>query len=94
MLDEDIGKVMADDRLIKLCEGLDSVRTGVLVEMAYQLGISGLLKFAKMHAAIRVNDFVTAHSEGLDSVWAEQTPNRALRLMTRMRTGVHEMDVA
>lgn len=57
----------------------------ILYNMAYQLGVGGLLKFKKMLKALEKQDYETAAKEGLDSLWARQTPNRARRLMDRLR---------
>ena len=59
----------------------------VLVEMAYQMGVSGLLKFKKMWAALAERDYETAAKEALDSRWAKQTPNRAKVLAEKMKQG-------
>lgn len=56
----------------------------ILYNMAYQLGVGGLLKFKKMLKALEKQDYETAAKEGLDSLWARQTPNRARRLMAKM----------
>ena len=56
----------------------------ILFNMAYQLGVNGVLKFKKMIEALRVKDYKEASKQGLDSLWAKQTPNRANRLMKRM----------
>ena len=56
----------------------------ILYEMAYQLGVSGVLKFKNMIKALEEQDYKQAAIEGLDSKWAKQTPNRAKRLMQRM----------
>lgn len=50
-----------------------------LVGMAYQLGISGLLNFKRMMAALERGDRLEAAAESLDSTWARQTPARARR---------------
>ena len=52
--------------------------------MAYQLGVNGVLKFKKMIEALRSKDYKEASKQGLDSLWAKQTPQRANRLMKRM----------
>ena len=57
----------------------------VLFEMAYQLGVGGLLKFKKMWKAIKEKDYTEASIEMLDSRWANQTPSRAKELSERMR---------
>lgn len=51
----------------------------ILGSMAYQLGVSGLLKFKNMWSALEKGDFEEAAKEALDSLWAKQTPNRANR---------------
>ena len=52
----------------------------VIANMAYQLGVEGVLKFKKMWAALKKGDYQKAADEMLDSKWATQTPNRAKRL--------------
>lgn len=59
----------------------NEARRGVLVEMAYQLGLAGLLGFKKFLAAAREGNWEEAGKEMLDSLWARQTPARAKRLM-------------
>ena len=56
----------------------------ILFNLAYQLGVNGVLKFKKMIEALRAKDYKEASKQGLDSLWAKQTPNRANRLMKRM----------
>lgn len=51
----------------------------VIFDMAYQMGVNGLLKFEKMLAAIDEEDYETAADELLDSNYARQTPERANR---------------
>lgn len=65
--------------------GCSAVRQDVLVEMAYQLGVSGCLAFEKMWDAIRRAAWIEAGDEMLDSKWAKQTPGRARQLARRMR---------
>jgi len=57
----------------------------VLYEMAYQLGVGGLLLFKRMWSALKSADFEKASEEMLDSLWANQTPERAKRLSETMR---------
>ena len=59
---------------------------GVLYEMAYQLGVPGLLRFKKMWKALTFSNYEMAAVEMLDSKWATQTPERAKRLADIMRT--------
>lgn len=67
---------------------LDDVRRDTILEMAYQLGVGGCLRFRLMWQAIREGRYDAAASEMLNSRWArEQTPRRAATLAARMRHG-------
>ena len=57
----------------------------ILAEMCYQMGVSGVLKFAKMWSALKMFDYERAAKEMLDSTWAKQTPNRAKLLSQKMQ---------
>ena len=56
----------------------------ILFNMAYQLGVKGVLNFKNMIKALKDNDYKEASIQMLDSLWAKQTPNRAKRLSDRM----------
>lgn len=56
----------------------------VLVEMAYQMGVSGLLGFKKTLYAVKTKDYVGASKQMLQSLWAKQTPKRAQTLAKKM----------
>tara|TARA_Y100001963_G_C6694848_1_gene406473 strand:- start:78 stop:506 length:429 start_codon:yes stop_codon:yes gene_type:complete len=53
---------------------------GVVVNMCYQLGLSGFSKFKKTIYYLETEQYSEASSEMLDSLWAKQTPNRAKEL--------------
>lgn len=72
--------------VIKCWQDLSEARQAVLISMAYQMGIGGLMRFKKMIAAIEVNDFVEAAQQGMNSLWANQTYARANRHMRMMLT--------
>lgn len=67
---------------------LNDTRQDVIINMAYQMGVNGVFKFKKMIAAIEQSDYERATDEMLDSKWARQTPERALRNAKKMRLGV------
>lgn len=69
-------------------DGLDIVRQGVLLNMAYQMGVEGLLKFKNTLASVKARQWTAASVGMLDSLWAKQTPERAGRLAKQMQTGV------
>lgn len=56
----------------------------ILYEMAYQLGLGGLLKFKNMIKALYNRDYKTASLEMKDSLWYFQTPNRVEKLSKKM----------
>lgn len=56
----------------------------IIYEMAYQLGVKGVLSFKKMFKALNDLDYKRAAEEMQDSLWFTQTPNRAKRLIKRM----------
>jgi len=72
--------------VINCWQELSEARQSVLISMAYQMGIGGLMRFKKMIAAIEVNDFVEAAQQGMNSLWANQTYARANRHMRMMLT--------
>ncbi|HWP84897.1 MAG TPA: glycoside hydrolase family protein [Terriglobia bacterium] len=66
---------------------LGPARQAVLVNMAVNLGVNGLLGFRKTLAAIEVGDYAEAAREMLRSRWAEQVPARARELAKLMEGG-------
>ncbi|AVK80669.1 glycoside hydrolase family protein [Campylobacter fetus] len=52
----------------------------VIIEMAYQMGVSGVLKFKNTLNFIKENDYKNASSNMMKSLWAKQTPNRSKKL--------------
>lgn len=67
---------------------LDEVRQRILIQMAYQMGVKGLLGFKNTLAMIAAGQYDRAADGMLQSLWARQTPDRAKRLSEMMRTGV------
>lgn len=67
---------------------LDEARRDVIAELAYQLGLTRLMRFRQMLAAMDRRDYDSAATELLDSLYARQVPARAKRLSTQLRTGV------
>lgn len=68
-------------------EALDDARKGVLINMAFQLGVAGLLKFETMLAYIEAGKYSEASDSMYQSLWAKQTPQRCNRMAEQMRTG-------
>ena len=88
MLREKVAEIEgALDRRLSWWRGLDETRREVLLSMAYQLGVSGLLGFGNTLASVALGNYGQAADEMLASRWAAQTPERAARAATAMRTG-------
>ena len=89
MLQNDIDRAKADYHKLPAAvrDNCNTIRREVLVEMIFQLGLGGVLKFKRMLRAIQNNDFERAASEQIDSLWGRQTPNRAHELAGLMRKG-------
>lgn len=67
---------------------LDPARYAVLVNMAYNLGVNGLLGFRAAVAHAHSGDWRHAAREMLNSAWAKQVKGRAQRLAKQIETGV------
>lgn len=68
-------------------DNLDDARRAVLANMAYNLGIGGLLGFHKTLYFVQTGDYASAASAMLSSKWAHQVGKRATRLAAQMRSG-------
>jgi len=62
----------------------------VVYEMCYQMGISGFSKFKKTIKYLADKDYNKASKEMLDSRWARQTPNRAIKLSNIVKAQSNE----
>lgn len=58
-----------------------------LTNMAFQLGINGLLGFKRTLSLIQERKYEEAAKNALLSKWAKQTPNRAKRVTDLIRLG-------
>lgn len=75
-------------KYIKNYNQLSDVRQSVLVDMCFNMGISGLLKFKNMLKAVEREDYQKAAEEMLDSRWARQVGSRSKRLALMMKDNV------
>ena len=67
---------------------LSGARQAVLLGMAFQMGTEGLLKFRNTLALVQGGNYAAAAKGMLQSKWAQQTPERALRMAKQMETGL------
>ena len=66
---------------------LDSARQAVLIDMAYNLGMNGLLGFKEMLDAMEAKDFDKAADALQNSAWYSQVHSRALDDQAILKTG-------
>ena len=57
----------------------------ILCNMMYNLGYTRLSKFSKLKLAVNKGDWESASKEMHNSKWRTQVPNRAERLISRMK---------
>jgi len=89
MLQEDIRRATRGlDSRLPWWRSLCDERQDVLVNMAFNLGLSRLLGFKGTLAKMQAKDWAGAAAEMLDSAWAKQVGGRARRLSEQMRRGV------
>lgn len=88
MLGSDIFKALKDAQaVVPSFDQHNDIRQEILVNMAFNLGRTGLGRFTKMLSALSVMDYVTAADEMRDSRWYRQVGARADRLAHQMLTG-------
>ena len=89
LLDNDILRCEAEliEHLPAVYTGLNDNRKAVLVNMCFNLGISGLIRFKNTLAFISAGDFERAANNMLASKWAKQVGIRAIELSELMRKG-------
>ena len=95
VLDEDICDMILERKLDKLIDatdkkfpflrGLPQDKCEVIYEMVYQLGLNGVSKFKNMLKHLEAENYEKSATEMLDSLWAKQTPNRAIKLSNQMK---------
>jgi lysozyme len=89
LLSNDIGAMEAEVlRALPWVTQLNEVRQRVLIDMAFNMGIVGLLNFKRTLATIQAGDYQQAATMMLDSKWAKQVGQRAERLARMMATGM------
>ena len=63
------------------------VRADALLNMAFNLGVDGLLGFYNTLSSVRAGDYDKAGDNMLASKWARQVKGRAIELAAQMKTG-------
>jgi len=88
LLGNDVSRVTQDlVRRFAWFDRLNAARQAVLIGMAFQMGIHGLLGFEKTLLYVEAGQWSRAADQMLNSLWARQTPARARRMAQQMLTG-------
>ena len=85
--DNDIDDAESDAEELWWFTNLDEVRRVVVLSMLFNLGLVPFLKFQKMIGAAGRADYHLAAREMINSLWATQVKDRAMRLAEMMMTG-------
>jgi lysozyme len=92
LLEEEMYEAIKDfENLYADCrDQINDVRAESLVNMCFNLGKTKMIKFRKMNAAIRRNDWMEAAHQAISSAWYGQVGNRAKRIVKELATGEKE----
>lgn len=91
MLDRDMAETIAELRhALPWWDALDGVRKRVLVNMGFNLGVPGLMKWPNTLQRIADGDYKAAAAAMRGSKWASQVGARAERLSKLMERGADE----
>jgi len=89
LAENDLGRIRQElDQAIPWWRALDEKRQTVVLNMAFNLGTAGLLKFTKFLHALSHGEYERAAGEMLDSLWAKQVHRRAVELASLMQEPV------
>jgi len=84
--EQDIETVLSDcTKLYSDFDDLPEEAQLIIANMMFNLGYPRLSKFKGMKKGVDNRDWNTAADEMVDSAWYRQVPNRAKRLVARMR---------
>ena len=94
LLLNDLQRIQKEVEHWTFMESLSEPRQAVLLDMVFNMGISrfNANTWVKTFAAIQDNDWEKAANEMLESKWAKQVGQRAIRLSQMMRKGVWYVD--
>ena len=87
ILNHDIGVVQKDLVEFDWYANLDPVRQAAIENMTFNLGLPKLLHFPTMIHCLSVKDWTGAHDAALNSVWATQVKDRAVRIAKQIKFG-------
>ncbi len=85
LLNSDLEKIARQAQKLPFYPRLSPERRGVVINMIYNLGINRFKTFKRFIAALHISQFKIAAEEMIDSKWAVQVGDRAIRLAKIMR---------
>lgn len=77
---DDLAKAAAIYNRVAWLDSLSEARQGAVLNLCFNLGVEGALRFRKFFEALHDGDWERAGAELLDSEWARQVGKRAERL--------------
>lgn len=87
LLNNDIAKFeRLLDKSLPWWRSLTEPRQAVILGMAFQMGVDGLLGFKNTLSMVKSGDYAGASENMMKSKWAQQTPARARRMSDQMRS--------
>ena len=87
LLERDLSNLMRRLSQFEWFSRLNTKRKAAILDMAYQLGVAGLLNFRKSLQLLKEEKYKEAAQEMLNSAWAKQTPNRAQEITSIIERG-------
>ncbi|WP_313752421.1 lysozyme [Mixta calida] len=90
-VDSTINQCRSNPAIYAALQQCNPARADILYSMGYQLGVAGLAGFKNTLVMISNGDFDAAANGMLNSLWARQTRNRALRHADVMKTGTYDV---
>lgn len=87
LLHNDISDIRREfDRRIPWWNELDEARKNALINMGF-MGVERLMEFKHMLGALQMRDWAAASEQALNSKWASQVHDRAIRIARTFMTG-------
>jgi lysozyme len=87
LLQNDLQRIVKQLQHFPWYAPLSMRRKHALIDMAYNLGIGGLMNFRNMIACLERGEYSAAALHALDSKWAGQVGPRAERIAEMLRDG-------
>lgn len=88
ILHDDVNHTLVELQRLTWFQKLDNVRAMAIVDMAFDMGVEGVLGFEAMIRAIAHENWVGAHDEVINSKWITEVGKRASDVATMLLTGL------